>query len=136
MPSGDEIWRSKRGELRIRWPAPGVVEFQCKGHFYVEFADLAGEPIERAQARAPRVFVFVDCEQLTGYESAFRTQATQNVADRAKKTPLRIHYLVRSKLIAMGITLAAGVIGGKPRVFSKREDYEKLLVASVREAKG
>ena len=135
LPSGEEVWRCDKGELHIRFPAPGIVEFQCIGHFTPDFADMAGDPITRARESAPHIFIFVDCDQMTGYDSAFRTKVTDRLRIHGKRTRLPITFLVRSKLLAMGITVASVALRGTPRVYSEREEYNRVKEAAIKKAR-
>jgi len=121
-----------RGSLEL-WPlllssGPTLI-MRCVGHASIEFA----EPIATATAtlfEKGRPVVFDDWECVTGYDSALRVKLTEwhkAHEDRMERT----HILVGSRLLAMGVSVANLVMGGRLDVYASRREFEAQLARRV-----
>jgi hypothetical protein len=122
-----ERWADPRGTLEITSVRPGVVLQRFRGHALPPMADAIADRLERELARFGRIVVFDDWEEATGYESEVRiklTAWTQRHLDRIPET----HILVRSRLLAMGISVANLAVGNKLRSYTSRKDFEAALL--------
>ncbi|GAB4198691.1 MAG: hypothetical protein OHK0013_08190 [Sandaracinaceae bacterium] len=121
-----ERWADPRGTLEITTVRPGVVLQRFRGHAMPPMADAIAERLERELARHGRIVVFDDWEEATGYESEVRiklTAWTQRYLDRIPET----HILVRSRLVAMGISVANLALANRLRSYTSRKEFEAAL---------
>jgi hypothetical protein len=130
-----ERWTDARGTLEITTVRPGVVLQRFRGHALPPMADAIAERLEHELARFDRIVVFDDWEEATGYESEVRirlTAWTQRHLDRIPET----HILVRSRLLAMGISVANLAVGNKLLAYTSREAFEAMLARAKGPAAG
>lgn len=123
--------RTERGELRIWLAAPTVMVFRYKGHSDAGYVDFLERIFHETFGARRRVHVFVDCEEQTGYDAAFR--------DRIVEWAKRIHpqtqtycLLVRSRLVAFGISVANLLVGGHTTIVASRSAFRSRLEMAVR----
>lgn len=124
-----ERWADERGTLEITTMRPGVVLQRFRGHALPPIADAISERLERELVRFGSIVVFDDWEEATGYESEVRirlTAWTQRHLDRIPET----HILVRSRLLAMGISVANLAVGNKLRAYTSRKEFEAALAVA------
>lgn len=135
--------KSDRGELRIWVPAPKVMVYKYKGHSdlsHVQFVERTFDEVFGADPE--HVHLFVDTEDQTGYDAEFR----RAIGIWAKR--IHVHadtycLLVRSRIIAIGISVVAAVLGLGQRqelgnrlaVVSDPEAFRARLEATVRKAR-
>lgn len=121
----------ERGLVTTWIPAPGVLVTRAEGYL---LADLAGD-IERAGNDViemhGRLIGFHDWSQLRGYESAARVRLTDwGVAVRHSVD--RVHLLIASKLVRMGVAVASIVLGGMLVAHDDPVQFARELEAAVR----
>ena len=93
-------WRSPRGSLIIEQPVPGVMLFTYHGHIPVEVVPLIEASVARVLNTGIRPDLFIDLEQMKGYDSEYRKAISKWGADNHRRLG-DVRVLVRSKLIAM-----------------------------------
>ena len=123
-----------KGSLEIWQPAPGVVFQRCKGHATVGFSETITQRLDVLLSKGIRPVVFDDWEGLTSYDSGARIHLTAWTAENASK--LRgIHMLFRSKLVAMGVTVANLTLKGGMATYASRPEFESVLAAALARAR-
>ncbi|MFO0694563.1 MAG: hypothetical protein U0230_13465 [Polyangiales bacterium] len=128
-----EEWLFERCRLVISAPARGVVLQRFIGHATPEVVEPITSRLERAVAQHGTLRVFDDWEEATGYESEVRVRLTEWTKRHREAIPLT-HILVRSKLLAMGLSVANLAIDGGLEVHTTRAAFERELAAAVQAA--
>lgn len=124
-----ERWLTERGSLEIEEPAPGVVLTRFSGHGQLEHAEGIMERFDAALARHGSIVVFDDWERGEGYDSETRVRLTEYT--RARLHRVTFHILVRSRLFAMGLSVANLALGGRLHVTTSRLAFDRALRAAV-----
>ncbi len=98
-------------------------------------APAAGAPHRERCTRAcaaggPRLIAFHDWEALTSYESEARTALTTWGFD-IRSGVERVHILVRSKLVRMGVSVASIVLVGMIVAHGERTKFDRELFAAL-----
>ncbi len=130
---GAEGWRTERGAVKLAHPAPGVVVITYSGYIAAEFAPLVLGAIERILERTPRPDIFVDTDAITAHEPEFR-KAISSGLERNGDRVGEMAILVRSKIVAMSVSLMNRIRGGKMQMtsFSARAPFQAAIDAAVR----
>ena len=116
--------------LTIRRPAPHIELIRCEGHARAAHIDLVLENRETIVAECGRIALFDDLEEMNGYDSGVRLKLT----DWGKKHLGQIvafHILTRSRLVAMGVTVANLALGGHIQAHTQRRAFEEALRQEV-----
>lgn len=115
-----------RSVLTVRRPAPHVELIRCEG--YAQAAHIEMVLANRTQiiARCGKVALFDDLEDLRGYDSGVRVQLT-DWSRQHRHEIVAFHILTRSKLVAMGVTVANLALGGQIRAHTRRTDFDAAL---------
>jgi hypothetical protein len=130
----DEMrWEIGRGQVRARVAAQGVLVFQMSGHMGHEFVRRFDEATAPHVAHG-QIDFFFDTEAMKGYEPQFREQMTQ-WHKRLKPSTRSANVLIKSKMVAMAISIANLVTGGILKAYSSRSEFEAALAAAVERAK-
>jgi hypothetical protein len=114
--------------------APSVLVFKYKGHTDAAYLAFIDSVYDRtlAQLSSP-THVFIDCEDQTGYDAAFRTGITE-WGKRVVPRSTTYCLFVRSRLVAMGVTLAK-LLGGSAvqhaDVVTDRNAFRSKLEAAI-----
>ncbi len=132
-PSGEgaQRWDSERGSLVITQPAPGVMLFTYAGHVTADVVPFIRKATEPLIARNMKPDFFVDLEALTGYDPNYRYEITK-WGDGIKGRVGVFMLLVRSRLIAMGVSVSNMMLGGMMTATNKRQDFQMALSAAIR----
>jgi hypothetical protein len=116
-----------RGEAFLSFVAPNVLLCTIRRHV----SELLGAAIvlefDRMLAQCTRMHLFIDADEMTGYDTEFRSRSTE-WGSRARPRLISNHVLVRSKIVAMGVTVANMIIRGNVEMHSNRADFEKSLI--------
>jgi hypothetical protein len=115
---------SNRGSISVWQVAPGVYASCVRGHLDAKMARLiikVGEPL---YALGP-VAGFHDWLEMTGYESQSRVDLTKWVLSHREQS--RLFIGVRSKLVAMGVSVANLALGNLIEVHSSARTLESAL---------
>jgi hypothetical protein len=129
LPDGIRI-RDGRGVLIVRRPAPHVELIRCEGYARRDHLDMVIASRDRILREAGRIAIFDDLEDLRGYDSEVRSRLTAwSQAHRAGI--VGFHILLRSKIVAMGVSLANAAIGGNIEAHTTRDVFEIALAREV-----
>lgn len=118
-----------RGSVKIRWVGRGVMLTTLTGHCDRALAEVHMREAASAYRRGERVHHFFDVEALTGYESAARLELTRFAIEHRAQVRSAV-FLVRSKIVAMGVStaaLAARLVGLEFVVVSERPELERRM---------
>jgi hypothetical protein len=110
-----------------------VVLVTIKGHSSMDLLPLLITEPERRIAQGLRIDWFGDYYDMTSYESQSRL-ALQEFTNKHKDKMSSIVILVRSKIVAMGVSVANLATGGKIEAYTSRENFERTLRAAVQRA--
>lgn len=124
-------WNDGRCVLTLRRPAPHVELLRCEGHARVEHLPRVIESRDRILRESGRIALFDDLEFLTGYDSAVRAGLTRWSKEH-RGDIIAFHILVRSKIAAMGVTVANMALGGHIIAHTRRLDFEATLAQVIR----
>ena len=130
LPDGVRI-SDGRGIITLRNPARHVELLRCEGYARAEHIDFVIESRERILRECGKLAIFDDLEDLRGYDSDVRTRLTAwSRANRPKI--VAFHILLRSKIVAMGVSLANMAIGGAIVAHTNRTAFEQALAVQIR----
>jgi hypothetical protein len=127
-------WSSDRGDVRVWIPAPGVFVTQARGHMdktlVMHIADAGNECVRRHQ----RLLGFHEWSGVRSYDSDARAKLT-DWGMRIRKEVDRVHFLVSSKILRMGIAVASIVLVGMLVAHDDPAEFERLVREAVTKAK-
>ena len=123
--------KSARGSFGLRVMTPELIVATFRGYCDTSLGQAAIHELTPRVTARPQVLMFTDCELMTGYASEVRIRFTQ----WAKTYQAHIgpgHILVRSKLVAMAISVVS-LATGRPNnnVHTSRGDFERALATAV-----
>jgi|SRR5688572_20488266 hypothetical protein len=126
LPSAGVGFETSRGRLGLWTPADGLVIARLVIHGEAAFAPPIIEAVDSRLARAERVRIFFDAEDLLRYDTELRTALTARFfADRARIESL--HVLVGSRLVALGVNVANLALRGLVTSHYARTRYVDAL---------
>jgi hypothetical protein len=128
-PEDAEIIRSPLGTTWIWRPVPSVLVCLVKGVLTSQAASKMDEVLRRVTADVSRHEDFYDWEGMTDYDGEARIQLT-NTALSMRSAYERVHMLVRSKTVALGVKVASAVVPGFV-VHMDRPSFENALAESL-----
>jgi hypothetical protein len=108
--------------VRLDWNAATLRAIMA-GHTDGACAQVVTQRWEVMLRTAPNLVMFYDLWDVTGYESPFRIQLTEWVNKRRDKITL-YHVLLRSKIVAMGASVAALATQSNVKTYTKRPDFD------------
>ncbi|MDC3956723.1 hypothetical protein [Polyangium jinanense] len=120
-----ETTTTARATMRVWRPARRVLVTRVTGYLDDQCATLIEAVARRVAAEEGRVMGFHDWEEMTDYDARARARLTEMARDMGKGNE-GAHFLVRSKLVALGIQAASVVMSGV-RVHHTRADFEAAL---------
>lgn len=123
-----------RGVLTVRRPAPHVELIRCDGYAQAVHVDLILEKRDQILAECGRIAIFDDLETLDGYDSGVRVRLTAWSNEHRSKI-VAFHILTRSRLVAMGVTVANLALGGHIQAHTRRAAFEAALQAEIKRGK-
>jgi hypothetical protein len=129
-PEGRVELRSSRGAFTLSTEAPRVHLATFSGHCDTALGDAAMEEFTRLLPPRGEVLIFTDCEHMIGYDTEVRVRFTE----WAKRYRDRIglgQVLLKSKIVAMAVSVVALATGRPSIVQSKRSAFEKALADAV-----
>jgi hypothetical protein len=125
------IHRTQRGELRIWLPAPTVVLVEYVGHADASFVDFIASVFGGTVGSRRGVHLYIDTEEQTGHDAAFRDR----IVEWAKSVEVETTcILVRSRIVAFGVTVANMLVGGHKTMMTSPEAFRAQLDISVRDS--
>lgn len=128
-PADAELVQSPLGTCWIWCPAPDVIVSLFKGVLSAQAATRIDDILRRLTANGNKHDAFHDWEGMTDYDGQARVTLT-NTALALRPSSERVHLLVRSKTVAMGVKVASVVL---PTLFSHldRASFESALEESI-----
>src|SRR5690606_35425297 len=128
LGGSEEVWSNDRGQLRFKRLADGVIVTEVRGTLSRAFVPGYLRSLERVLAARPGLLSFCDWYDMEGYDSDARMALTQwTYAHRSEFAA--IHILLRSKLVAMGVSVANLALGGFMTVHSARAPFDRAMGA-------
>jgi len=134
QPSVRTTYEGKRCTLTVASPAPGIFHTIGSGVVDTEMAGRIVEAGDRVVADTRPIVAFHDWEALTGYEPKCREILT-DWGLRIRADVEAVHLLVRSRLVAMGVSVAGLVLQGMLVSYSTRAPFEAALEERVKRAR-
>jgi len=125
------LHRAPRATLSIWFPKLTVVLQRVEGYADRGVAEAIARHLTTHLAKGVRLAIFDDFDGLTGYDSDARVWLTDWTKTNQPQIA-SIDILVRSKLVAMGVSVASLAMGGTIRSHSRREPFEAALAAACR----
>lgn len=129
--AGAETWESARGRLTITYPAPSVMLFTYGGHLTVDVVPFVDASVDRVLKSGLRPRFFVDLEQVRSYDSEYR-QAIKAWGLRVDREVAGWFFLVRSRLVAMGVTFSSMWLQSPVKATAERSEFDAALQAAAR----
>jgi len=126
-------WTTASGSLEMWYPAPNVVGDRIVGHLDLELARRFTERLTVKMAGG-RLHVYSDWERMEGYDSAVRMELTA-WAIRRRTGFAAIHALVRSRLVAMGLSVANVALGSFMQAYTDRGVFERTYADALLKAR-
>jgi hypothetical protein len=128
-------YRTGRGELCMRLPAPTVLVMEYKGYSDECFVDFIETIWDTTLGRMScAVQIFADTEQQTGYSSGFRIGLMKWSKRMVSRTDTYC-LLVKSRWVAMGVAIVRTAVGGPAahaEVTTNRSIFDAKLGEAVR----
>ncbi len=112
--------------MTVTRPAPHVELVRGEGYATTDVVEAIVEQREVILREAGRIALFDDLEHMTGYDSGVRVRLTEWSRENRSRI-VAFHILTRSKLAAMGVTVANLALGGQIRAHVRREGFELAL---------
>jgi hypothetical protein len=129
-----ERWRDAQGTFTFSVPYPGIVRQTIEGRASIALGQKIIEKLEEALARHGKLRVFDDWEHATGYESEVRIRLTEWTRFHQDSIP-ETHILVGSKIVSMGLAVAAMVLKQPLEVYSNRARFERAYATTAAAAR-
>jgi hypothetical protein len=118
------------GSVECSEPAPGVLVVVARGHLEASLVPPVLAWRDRAVARLGSIDIFDDGVDLKSYDSEARVLLTA-WGKRNRDKVREHHILFRSRVVAMGISVANLALGGHIQTHTSRAAYEAALAAAV-----
>lgn len=122
------------GSVDCTEPAAGVLVVVARGHLSASLIPRVLAWRDQAVSRVGKVDIFDDAAELESYDSEARVLLTgwgKKNRDRVREH----HILLRSKIVAMGVSVANLALGGHIHAHTSRPAYDAALAAAVRRAR-
>lgn len=110
LTSGGRGLESARGTVGV-WARSPVLLIQLMGYGDGVFADQIIMGFEEIAPKPQKVQIFFEMGGMENYESALRTRLTAHFSQHRAKIA-SLHVFTRSKLVAMGVSVANLALGG------------------------
>ncbi len=130
-PDEGERYVDDLGTLVIRRPAEGVLLFVETGYLVGTRAPLIQKALDDELRAHQELIIFVDGEQLRGYDPPIRTVPSDWLKKHAAQVVCQ-HMLVRSQVAKMGLSVARLVLGALVEGHTERSTFERALEDAVR----
>jgi hypothetical protein len=129
-PKNLVVSTSPAGEHRIWVPARGIVATCFVGRGTIELArGIKRDMMPILEAESPAA-VYADWQGMTGYESEARIELTAWM--KSVRPHMRsFSVLVRSRVVAMGVSVANLALGGGLRSFTSTTAFRRALDAAI-----
>jgi hypothetical protein len=128
------VRETARGRLALWVLEPGLLVFQLVSHGDKAFVEPIVEGLTRSLQHRPSVQIFVDAELMTTYDSELRTEVTAALLVERRRIAC-LHIVVRSKLVAMGVSVANLALGGLMTIHRDSGSFVAALQAATHDAR-
>jgi hypothetical protein len=110
-PIPDATVTEEQGSITLQNPAPGVVVSEASGHASLPIGEKIVEFVSRVMLQHPDgALIFHDWRRVEGYDTEVRRLLVE--AGKKDREHVRaINILVRSKVLAMGLSVAGLALG-------------------------
>ena len=125
-----ETWQSARGSLVISQPVHGVMVFTYYGHMGASVVPFVERAVARVLQTGVRPDLFIDLEQMTGYDSDYR-KAISTWGARMYREFGEVRVFVQSKIVAMGIAVSNLTSAGKLKPTTERARFDQFLGEAI-----
>lgn len=133
LPQNGTAWEARRGRLGLWVPCPTLLVIAIDRHGHAEFASQILAAYRTLDPKSP-LYVFADLGSMTNYDTGLRTELTAGfLPDRPRIAAF--HVLLRSKIVAMGVTVANLALGGFVDIYDDQPRFKAALDASLFENK-
>lgn len=129
-PHQNGKFTTARGEFEWSFPTETVVVHRYKGVMSADMVQYSRGSLEAAVAKGQPITLFMDAYEARDYESAFRAEGTEWFKAHRKEVP-SIHFLHRSALVTMGLSVFNLALGGGVVAHKSRESFEAALAAAT-----
>mgnify|MGYP000195993767 CR=1 FL=1 len=125
-----QAWRGPAGSLTVQRLTPQVVLVTMQGSVSEDAVPFINTVLAAELRTGTALHTFWDLGELTWYHTQIRVQTTKAIKDNlARITDL--HVFVRSKLVAMGVSVANLALENRIRVVNTQNDFQRSLDAAV-----
>lgn len=125
-----ESFEDRHGSLSFVVPYPGLVRMTVEGRASGPMSQRIVQLLEDTLERHQQLVVFDDWERATGYESEVRIRLTDWTERHQQRIP-ETHVLAGSKLVSMGLAVAAIVLRKPLQVHPTRASFERAWASAV-----
>ncbi len=125
VPEVLDQYSSAKGESLLTSPKPDMVVLKITGHLDKNMGRRALDLVEKAAASHRVFYLFCDWAEMNGYDSEIRNMYTQWIA--SNRSRLKVHILVGSKIVSMGVSVANLALGGSLVGYTNRTAFEAAL---------
>ncbi len=126
-----ETWESARGRLMITHRARSVMLFTYGGHLTADVVPFVDASVDRLVKAGIRPTFFVDLEQVSGYDSEYRRAICGRPAAWSPASMGGV-FLVRSRIVAMGVTLSSLRFRVSIKATTQRSDFDAAMQTALR----
>jgi hypothetical protein len=127
------VYETSRGRLALWTLDQGILVFQIVAHGDRSFVAPIVTGFERSLRVGPSQ-MFVDVELMTSYDTDLRIEVTAAMARERKRIGC-LHILVRSKIVAMGVSVANLALGGIMTIHGNAPPFQQALQAGLAKGK-
>ncbi len=123
----ERVCRNRNGHLVVSAPADGLVLVRMAGVFDAEHCKVLIEfltPLELAET------TFHDLAEMTNYDADARVALTRWTLARRSR-PAALHFLVRSKIVSLGLEIANAALGGWLTSHRDRPSFDRAYDAAL-----
>ena len=128
-----ETWEMGASSMTLRWRGRGVLEVVLGVYGYEELGPISVRRMDAVLSDAGKIAIFFDFTDAPGYDSGLRVFWTQWLRSHLSSIT-KMHIVVRSKMVAMGVSVANLALGGIIQTHSQRAGaYERMLHEATRQ---
>ncbi|APR79110.1 Hypothetical protein A7982_04457 [Minicystis rosea] len=115
-----------RGTAIFSEPAPGVLLVRIVGHVTLDAANAAIALRRKALRTTPILHLFDDAWEAIGYDSDVRLRLTTWAKENSDRIGSH-HLLIRSKILAMGVSVANMALKNRITAHTAEESFAAAL---------
>lgn len=118
-----EIHQGTMGVQRIDWTRSGAVRAIINGYATVDMAEVINRRRDALVRTKLRITMLYDLWDVTSYDSAIRLELTK-WGQAHKEDEDMVHFLTRSKLTNMAVSVVSLAVPGMVLSHQKRADFD------------